>query len=295
MILKFKAIYALTRIKEYFDFNFTLCLLALAISGKTFSWLFLAIVLANLFGLAFAFMINDVEDAEEDATDPQKLKRNPIANRTLSRQEGYFFTNLGLVIALALYFVISLKSSSPLPLLCGLLLLVFDFLYSYRKIRLKNFPILDLISHSYMLAGGQFLVTYFAYEHNLTLPALIAFLAVVAFSMYGELENELKDFVIDVRTKINTTAIKLGKKLSQFLQILLVFSAVCGVIYVFWSQQITFTILINILLLYLVLFSYPVIKFLLTKDRSAWKTDVHRAVLLSSNIVLVVYIVNFNT
>ena len=32
--IKIKAIYALTRFNEYWDFNLTLCLLALAVTGK---------------------------------------------------------------------------------------------------------------------------------------------------------------------------------------------------------------------------------------------------------------------
>src|SRR3990172_2975522 len=92
--IKIKAIYALTRFNEYWDFNLTLCLLALAITGKSWDLLFLVIVLANLFSLAFAFMINDIEDSEEDATDLKKFLRNPIANKTISKREGYLYTNI---------------------------------------------------------------------------------------------------------------------------------------------------------------------------------------------------------
>jgi len=290
--IKIKAIYALTRFNEYWDFNLTLCLLALAVTGKAWDTLFLLIVSANLLGLAFAFMINDIEDSEEDATDLKKFLRNPIANKTISKKEGYLFTNIVLIAAIFLNVYISFKSGSMLPLIFGILILFIDFIYSYRMIRLKKYPLLDLLTHSYMLAGGQFLVTYFAYQRVISPIALAGLLIVVSISMYGELENELKDYAIDLRTGIKTSAVSFGKNLSKTLQLLFMGIVMLSIIYIIIVTSISINSILVILVIFLASFLYPIFRYLIFKNINNWKTDMNRAIIAVSNVLLIYYVVN---
>ena len=290
--IKIKAIYALTRFNEYWDFNLTLCLLALAITGKSWDLLFLVIVLANLFSLAFAFMINDIEDSEEDATDLKKFLRNPIANKTISKREGYLYTNIVMFASIFSYLYIALKSGNILPFIFGSLILIIDFFYSYRKFRLKKYPVLDLVTHSYMLAGGQFLVTYFAYQGILTPIALAGLLIVVFVSMYGELENELKDYAIDYRTGIFTSAVSFGKNLSKTLQLLFMGIVMLSIIYIIIVTSISINSILVILVIFLASFLYPIFRYLIFKNINNWKTDMNRAIIAVSNVLLIYYVVN---
>jgi 4-hydroxybenzoate polyprenyltransferase len=58
--------------------------LGAAAAGGTFGWQWIAALLANWTAVGFAFMINDVEDADDDAMNPAKINRNPISCRMIS-------------------------------------------------------------------------------------------------------------------------------------------------------------------------------------------------------------------
>ena len=237
-------------------------------------------------------MINDIEDSEEDATDLKKFLRNPIANKTISKKEGYLFTNIVLIAAIFLNVYISFKSGSMLPLIFGILILFIDFIYSYRMIRLKKYPLLDLLTHSYMLAGGQFLVTYFAYQRVISPIALAGLLIVVSISMYGELENELKDYAIDLRTGIKTSAVSFGKNLSKIFQFIFIGIAIISVIYIINITNASIDFIFGLLFIFLVSFIYPVFKLLVFKNKNTWKNDFNRAIIATSNILLIYYVAN---
>src|SRR5690554_2151846 len=49
----------------------------------------LAVTAANILAVAYAFMINDIEDAPDDALDPDRAKRNPVTSGMISIKAGY--------------------------------------------------------------------------------------------------------------------------------------------------------------------------------------------------------------
>jgi 4-hydroxybenzoate polyprenyltransferase len=192
----------------------------------------LVVLLGNLLAVAFAFMINDVEDAPDDALTPAKAARNPISAGRLSARSGY---GAGLAVALgalALYAVLG-----TWPLVLGGLCLALGLLYSWRQVRLKAIPVADLLSHVLMLAALQFLCAYIAF-HPSGRPWLAPCLFVVAISMYGQLFNQLRDLDGDRRAGVNHTAARLGPRATYALMILLLMAALALLALSVWQGSI---------------------------------------------------------
>jgi len=158
-------------------------------------------------------MINDVEDAPDDALVPIKAARNPISAGRLSPRVGY---GVSLVVALgglALYAALGVW-----PLALGGLCLVLGALYSWRQVRLKAIPVADLISHALILAVLQFLCAYTAFQSG-GRAWLAPCLLVAVTSMYSQLFNQLRDLDGDRQAGINHTAARIGRRATQALMV----------------------------------------------------------------------------
>lgn len=227
-----KGLLQLTRYREYVLFVCVTTLMGAKLGGGDFD-LRLAIVLAaNILVVGFAFMYNDVEDAPDDAMDAQKALRNPISAGIISPRMGKLACLVVSAILLGLYGLLGL-----LPFLLGAFCLALAFLYSWRVARLKSVPVADLISHSLSLAGLQFLCAYFAYDAGKPYSWLL-FLSVVFASVYGELNNELRDIVVDKKAGIRHTADLIGIKWTKVLMLASVVGAVAVIVYFFVAQII---------------------------------------------------------
>ena len=83
----------LTRWKEYVPFVVPLtiigALMAARPHGTLLDWRLIAVTLANILAVAYAFMINDIEDAPDDARDPARAARNPITSGRIPANIGY--------------------------------------------------------------------------------------------------------------------------------------------------------------------------------------------------------------
>jgi 4-hydroxybenzoate polyprenyltransferase len=206
-----KGLLQLTRYREYVLFVVVTTLLGAKLGGGDFDLRLLIVLAANILVVGFAFMYNDVEDAPDDALDARKALRNPISAGMISPRTGKLACGVVAVLLMALYALLGL-----LPFLLGGLCLVLAFLYSWRVARLKAVPVADLISHSLSLAGLQFLCAYFTYDQGKPYSWLF-FLFVVLFSVYGELNNEMRDIVVDRKAGIRHTADLIGLKWTKVL------------------------------------------------------------------------------
>ena len=101
----------------------------------------------------------------------------------------------------------------------------------------------DLISHSLSLAGLQFLCAYFAYDQGKPYSWLF-FLFVVFVSVYGELNNELRDIVVDKKAGIRHTANLIGMRWTKVLMIASIVGAAAVIVSFFVMQVIPIWILI---------------------------------------------------
>ncbi len=203
----------LTRWKEYVPFVIPLTLLGALLAARPQNTLLdlrlVAVTAANILAVAYAFMINDIEDAPDDARDPDRAARNPITSGRLGVRVGYAACRIIAALTLILY---AFGGLSVLGIGIGTLLL--SHLYSWRPVRLKAWPVTDVVSHSLMLSGLLLLAGYFIYDAQPGIVWLVAAGATLA-SIYGQLYNQLRDYDMDKAAGLFNTAIILGENYTR--------------------------------------------------------------------------------
>lgn len=205
----------LTRWKEYIGFTVPLtvlgALLAVQQEGSLLDWRLIPVTLATFLVVAYAFIINDIEDAPDDALEESRRQRNPVSAGRVSLRVGHTALVVVALVTLVLYAL-----GGSYAFVIGVITLIISHLYSWRKVRLKAWPVTDIVSHSLMLSGLLFLAGYFAYG---VAPGLIwlVFLGVTLFSSYGQLYNQLRDFSVDKEAGLHNTAILLGERNARVL------------------------------------------------------------------------------
>ncbi len=219
----------LTRYKEYPFFVIITSLLGAAAAHGSLGWKLMGVLTANLLAVAFAFMINDVEDAPDDALDPVKINRNPVSAGDLSARTGRLAA-FGVALAAGLVYAFL----GVWPLITGLGCLMIAYLYSWRRVRLKSKPFADLVSHGLMLAGLQYLSAFFSFQPVPFSRWVYPLVFVVGISLYGEMINELRDLKGDRKAGITHTANLIGQRAAYWLMIgLLMIGIGSGVVTIF--------------------------------------------------------------
>src|SRR6185369_17127299 len=104
-------------------------------------------------------------------------------------------------------------------------------------IRLKAWPVTDIVSHSLMLSGLLFLAGYFTYGSNPGLVWLVA-AAATLLSVYGQLYNQLRDYDMDVAAGLFNTAIVVGKRNAKLLMYSSVVAALALMLYAIYERVI---------------------------------------------------------
>jgi 4-hydroxybenzoate polyprenyltransferase len=217
----------LTRYREYIWFVVvTTCLGAIAAYGAV-GWKLAIVLLANELAVGFAFMINDVEDAADDALDPAKVQRNPVSAGRLTPRAAYVASFIVAALSAALF-----ATLGRWPFVVGMICLVIAFLYSWRPVRLKAIPFVDLVSHAFMLAGLQVIASYVTFAAVLGPRFYWPLALALAISAYGELYNELRDLEGDLKAGVTHMASRLGADATQ--QLATAF-ALCGLFAAFVS------------------------------------------------------------
>ena len=206
---KFVAVIRLSRWREHVPFTIPLTLfgglLALEPQAAAADWRLFAVLAGNVLAMSFAFMLNNIEDARDDALDPQKMRRNVISNGELSRREGVWCTLIAFALALGLYL-----ASGVLTLIIGGVTLALCYLYSAHPFRFKARPLTDVVSHALMLSGLLVAVGYFTYGAE---PGEVWLVIAAAslFSAYGQFYNQVVDYKVDKEAGLKNTAVLLGK------------------------------------------------------------------------------------
>lgn len=212
---KIVAVIRLTRWREHVPFTIPLSLvgslLAIEATGNGVDWRALAVIAANILSVSFAFVINNIADAPDDALDSQKKQRNVISNGAMSSREGWSLAVLALACALLLYAL-----SGVWALAIGGVTLVLCFLYSAHPFRLKARPVTDVLSHALMLSGLLMMTGYFAYDTDPQVAWLVV-LAAILFSAYGQFYNQIDDYEVDKSAGLQNTVVLLGKPLTRLL------------------------------------------------------------------------------
>lgn len=285
-----RAILKLTRWYEYVPFTIPLTLL-----GGLMAYRFaeaveldirlLYVLLANCLAVAYAFMINDIEDAKDDLANPVRAARNAISMGELSARAAWLIS-LGIALLATFFYALAGRNA----LIVGVAIIVLGHLYSWKPIRLKAMPVADIVSHVLMLSALLLLSAYLIYDSS---PAEVWLLiaAVTLISAYGQLYNQLRDFDEDQAAGIRNTASLLGKSLTKNVGYLCAaIGAIC----------LLLTILNNAFPLWLagvILLSLPLVKLVAKgKDMrgdvaSDAVGDVQVQFLLVANIVLIVWLI----
>ncbi len=212
---KIVAAIRLSRWREHVPFTVPLSLvgslLAIEATGAEVDWRVFAVIAANIFSMSFAFVINNIADAPDDALNPQKMRRNVISNGVMSSREGWFLAALTSACALLLYAL-----SGVWALAFGGVTLLLCFLYSAHPFRLKARPVTDVLTHALMLSGLLMMTGYFAYDTDPQVSWLVI-LAAILFSAYGQFYNQIDDYELDKSAGLQNTVVLLGKPLTRLL------------------------------------------------------------------------------
>lgn len=206
---KIQALIRLTRWEEHVAYTvpLTLCgaLLAVSQHDLQLDWRIAPVTIANVLALFFAFMINDVEDAPDDARDPRKKAHNVISSGLISRREGSLACGIVFAVSLLLYI-----PGGMLAFISGAVTLLLSYLYSAHPYRLKARPITDVVSHILMLSGLLILTGYLSY-HPAPGDAWLVIIGVTLISAYGQFFNQVDDYEVDKAAGLKNTVVLLGK------------------------------------------------------------------------------------
>jgi 4-hydroxybenzoate polyprenyltransferase len=252
----FSGLLRLARYKEYTFFVTITTLLGVSAAGGEFGFKLIFVLAANWLAVAFAFMINDVEDADDDALNPLKINRNPVSARDLTPRVATGASWFVAAVSAGFYALVGLW-----PFVLGIISLALGFFYSWRPVRFKNMPLIDLASHCMMLAGLQFLPAMLAFNTQPSPEWLFPFFFIVNISLYGELFNELRDLDGDLKAGLNHTASKLGYKPTYWLMMIIFgIGVACGVITFLVLNIIPTWVIILMVILSLLLIVRPALR-----------------------------------
>ena len=212
---KLAAILRLSRWREHVPFTIPLTLvgglLAVEPLGAAVDWRLFAVLAANVLAMCFAFMLNDVEDAPDDALDAAKRAHNVISAGLLSRREG-----LGISAATFALSALGYVLVGGWVLLLGGFTLALCYLYSAHPFRFKARPLTDFLSHALMLSGLLVAAGYAAYSSDPGGLWLVV-LAAILFSAYGQFYNQVEDYEVDKSAGLRNTVVLLGKGATAWL------------------------------------------------------------------------------
>lgn len=211
---RFRLLVRLTRYREHVHFVALIALLGAILADVPLDWRLGVVFLGNFLVACFAFMVNEIEDAPDDARDNSRTIRNPVATGELPTREAWIASWVTVAIAMMLYSILGV-----LPLALGAATVLLVFLYSWQPVRLKARPVVDLLTH--ILPNGlQLLTAYLTYVPNISsgrgasvLWASMFF--IMGISAYGELYNQLRDLHADTQAGVRTTAALIGEKATR--------------------------------------------------------------------------------
>jgi 4-hydroxybenzoate polyprenyltransferase len=210
-----KELIQLSRWQEHIPFTIPLTILGAIVAASNGALLdikLLYVIIANVAAMSYAFMINDIEDAPDDLMDPKKAKRNPVSAGRISRENAYTAVRLLALVAVVFYAL-----TNKMTLGVGIVTFLLSHTYSWRRIRLKAYPVTDIVSHSLMLSGLLLISGFTAFSTDLK-HIWILTSAAVLFSVYGQLYNQIRDFEVDTKAKLKNTTILIGKRRAEYLK-----------------------------------------------------------------------------
>jgi 4-hydroxybenzoate polyprenyltransferase len=288
---KLLGIIALARWTDTIQYSIVVTLIAVVCAGGYLGWRALILFFVNWLSIIFAYVINDVEDAEDDARDVKKAKRNPVSNGSLTKKEGYLVTLAVFLVTFALYIIIAINVNNYNLIWFGLSELIVGFFYSWKPFRFKSMPIIDFLSHGFMLGFASYVTVFYAFNTPFTMNTMLLGIMIFMLSVHGDFENENRDYIVDKEAKLNNTVQLLGNPLiGRIVQYSIAAVGVLIGLYIFFNIEVNriyaFVFIGFSTLLSLVFHFYR--NFI--KKPAAWIEVVNTGVLFASVVVLIIYL-----
>jgi 4-hydroxybenzoate polyprenyltransferase len=189
-----------------------LTLVPAVIYRSDFSWKWVVLFVAHFLTFVYAFMINEVEDAEDDRKNKNRELVNPIALGRMSYTSGWWSCQLVAILAIVFY-----AGLGKTAYLIGAAIVSLSLFYSWKKVRLKAWPIMDIVSHTLVLGGLQFVISMLVIGKSSFVGWVLA-LIIIIVSAHGQLHNQLRDFAADKKAGIKNTTWCVGGKRARLLK-----------------------------------------------------------------------------
>lgn len=171
-------IISLLRLKEYVYYVLIASILGVSSSPGEVGWRFAILLLANVLAVGFGFMVDDIEDAPDDALSIEPSDQNPISAGIITPKTARIATLIVGFLCTASYAFLG-----TWPLIFGGVALILGYFTSHRGFKLKSLVLFDILLKSLMLAWLPFLSAYFTYAKRLTQNGFWSFLFVMTLSL----------------------------------------------------------------------------------------------------------------
>ncbi|MCA0456406.1 MAG: UbiA family prenyltransferase [Chloroflexi bacterium] len=234
------------------------------------------VVMAFCYWLGFA--VNDYFDAPFDAQEAKKGARNFFVGVKLSRlNAGILFA--GISVALGVFFA-QFGVKGLLVVACGLLAI---WAYSAPPLRLKSRPIADLLMHMFFVQTFPYLATMLlvGLEWSRLDTALVSIFVLTSLS--AQLEQQIRDYAVDVLTDHNFT-VTFGRQVSSRLML-----AASGTLIVLFAYYILAGILPLFILPFGLIF-LPMLLHRFFRDTLAARSELLGRVMLIAALIYAGYV-----
>ena len=218
-------VYDLSRINEWWLLSVGLVLFAyvpnqFAKSGDEFSQEFFEAILGQppiylallivFSAQVFLFASNDYFDRNVDALDPKKKARNPVSNGTVTLPgvRAMLIVTGIIPLAVSVYFGVIAFAFVAVSLLAF-------YFYTAPPLRLKNKPVLDVLSHGIFVNTFPYFFCLVVLQ-DFTVGSVFLLTAIMMRSAMAQLLQEIRDYNIDRQVEKNTVVV-LGQKRAIWL------------------------------------------------------------------------------
>lgn len=171
----------------------------------------LFLLLALTAGYWLAFALNDYFDAPFDRVDPVKAARNVFVRGNVSRKKGML--GLAGVSAFLFFAFAQFGARGYLTLIVSLFIM---WGYSAPPLRFKSRPGLDLLIHAVFVETFPYFICLFLIGAEWERLDYVMLLILFLSSLAAQLEQQIRDFDVDVRTG-HTFATVVGLKRTRLL------------------------------------------------------------------------------
>lgn len=154
-----------------------------------------ALVVALGAGYWLAFALNDYFDAPFDAQDVRKARRNFFVGRVGINGRFHYFAALVAMMIAVVFATFGWLGMGIFGL--GIFMM---WAYSAPPLRLKNRPVLDLLTHTLFVETFPYTVTLILSRAAWTVLDGVILLILALASLTAQLEQQLRDFAVDAET-----------------------------------------------------------------------------------------------